>query len=114
MVTEPGLDHTDAEVMVDQFIPFLTSPNVQIRSLVFEQLRYLHHAKAGMDAVRKRGAASLVNLLDDGDPALRHAAVVFAGELGSARAIRPLKKIISTQQDRTLTDAARESLERLL
>lgn len=100
--------------LVDQFLPFLESSELELRRRSFDNLRMIDEQQWSGDIVRKRAAAEIVKLLEDDDSGIRLAAIVFAGDLGSARAIRPLRQIIETESDEEIVNIARGSLEKLM
>lgn len=100
--------------LVGQLSAYLDSTDPRSRYSSLEHLQTIMDTYPLRNYIKNICSRKIVALLDDEEPDIRLAAIAFVGELGSARAIRPLKQIIeSGDEDPEIVALARDSLEKL-
>ena len=103
--------------IVEQLCTGLSSPEPHVRSFSLGMLRKLNRGSRGSDAVKKQGIRDILRMLDDEDPDIRLQTIGILGELGSSRAIKPLREMIEdeggNERDNEASRAAQIALERL-
>lgn len=109
------LDDLDVKgtTIVEQLCTGLYSPVPHVRSFTLGMLRKLSRRTRQLDEVKKQGIRDILKMLDDEDPDIRLQTIGFLGELGSSRAIKPLREVIGNEENKQVRRAAQMALERL-
>jgi hypothetical protein len=98
---------------MEQILSGLDSPDPLVRVFSLRMIRQLNERLKPSDVVKKQGIREVLKALDDPDATVRSAAIVLLGELGSSRAIKPLRERLEAESDPRVKKLAQRSLDRL-